>query len=268
MKSIKTTLASLAIVGAMTTGALAAGGGNVKQADIDFSFEGPLGAYDRGALQRGLQVYQNSCAGCHGLKFVAFRSLSEENGPGLTNDQVKAFIAEFGYEVQDPEGEPGDTIPAKTYDYFPAVKSAGAPDMSLLAKARPNGPTHIYSILTGFEDPPECAPEDFDGSYNSAFGSGGIPEECKDEDGKSTIVGSWIGMGQPLYGDDVEYADGREETLENEAADVAQFLMWAAEPTLVERKQAGVRNILFLILFAGLLFFVKRRIWADVKHPE
>jgi len=67
---------------------------------------------------------------------------------------------------------------------------------------------------------------------------------------------------------DVEYADGREATLENEAADVAQFLMWAAEPTLVERKQAGVRNILFLILFAGLLFFVKRRIWADVKHPE
>jgi len=226
MKPIKSALASLAVVCTMTTGALAAGGGNVKHADIDFSFQGPFGAYDRGALQRGLQVYQNSCAGCHGMKFVAFR------------------------------------------DYFPAVKSAGAPDMSLLAKARPNGPTHIYSILTGFADPPECAPEDFDGSYNTAFGSGGIPEECLDENGKSTVVGSWIGMGQPLYGDDVEYADGREATLENEAADVAEFLMWAAEPTLVERKQAGVRNILFLIIFAVLLFFVKRRVWERVKHPE
>ena len=44
--------------------------------------------------------------------------------------------------------------------------------------------------------------------------------------------------------------------------------MWAAEPTLVERKQAGVRNILFLIIFAGLLFLVKQRIWGRLKHPE
>lgn len=265
MKLFKSALASLAIAGAMTTGAFAAGGGNVKHADIDFSFEGPLGAYDRGALQRGLQVYQNSCSGCHGMKFVAFRSLSEENGPGMSEEQVKAFIAEFGYEVEDENGE---LVPAKPYDYFPAVKDAGAPDMSLLAKARPNGPTHIYSILTGFADPPECAPEDFDGSYNTAFGSGGIPEECLDEEGHSTVVGSWIAMGQPLYGDDVEYTDGREATLENEAADVAHFLMWAAEPTLVERKQAGVRNILFLIMFAVLLFFCKQRIWGRLKHPE
>ena len=264
-KLLKSALASLAIAGAMTTGALAAGGGNVKQADIDFPFEGPFGVYDRAALQRGLQVYQNSCSGCHGMKYVAFRSLSEENGPGMSPEQVKAFIAEAGYEVEDENGE---LVPAKTYDYFPEVKDAGAPDMSLLAKARPNGPTHIYSILTGFADPPECAPEDFDGNYNIAFGSGGIPDECKDEAGKSTIVGSWIAMGQPLYGDDVEYADGREASLENEAADVAQFLMWAAEPTLVERKQAGVRNILFLIIFAVMLYFVKQRIWGRVKHPE
>lgn len=265
MKLIKSALASLAIFGAMSTGALAAGGGNVKHADIDFSFEGPFGVYDRGALQRGLQVYQNSCAGCHGMKFVAFRTLSEENGPGMSPDQVKAFIAEAGYEVED---ENGDLVPAKPYDYFPAVTGAGAPDMSLLAKARPNGPTHIYSILTGFAEPPECAPEDFDGSYNIAFGSGGIPDECRDEDGNSTVVGSWIGMAQPLYGDDVDYAGDREATLENEAADVTQFLMWAAEPTLVERKQAGVRNILFLIIFAVLLYFVKQRIWGRLKDPE
>ena len=265
MKLFKSALTSLAIFATMTTGAFAAGGGNVKQADIDFSFEGPFGVYDRGALQRGLQVYQNACSACHGMKFVAFRTLSEENGPGLSEDQVKAFIAEWGYEVEDENGE---LVPAKPYDYFPAVTDQGAPDMSLLAKARPNGPTHIYSILTGFEDPPECAPEDFDGNYNTAFGSGGIPDECRDENGESTVVGSWIGMGQPLWGDDVEYADEREASLENEAADVAQFLMWAAEPTLVERKQAGVRNILFLIIFAGLLFLVKQRIWVRLKHPE
>jgi len=265
MKTIKSTFASLAIACAMaSTSAFAAGGGG-EHADIDFSFDGPLGVYDRGALQRGLQIYQNVCAGCHGMKFVAFRSLAEENGPGMAPDQVKAFIAEAGYEVEDANGE---LVPAKTSDYFPAITNAGAPDMSLLAKARPDGAVHIYSILTGYADAPECAPEDFDGYYNTAFGAGGIPDECKDEHGHSTVVGSWISMAPPLAGGDVEYADGSEASLENESADISQFLMWAAEPTMVERKQAGVRNILFLIIFAALLYFVKQRIWARVKHPE
>jgi ubiquinol-cytochrome c reductase cytochrome c1 subunit len=40
--------------------------------------------------------------------------------------------------------------------------------------------------------------------------------------------------------------------------------MWAAEPKLEERKRMGFRVIVFLIVFAGLLYFVKRKIWAGV----
>jgi len=245
MKMMKSALASLAIACTMATSAFAAGG-DVKHADIDFSFDGPLGVYDRGALQRGLQVYQGVCAGCHGLKFVAFRTLADKNGPGLSEDQVKAFIAEAGYEVED---ETGELAPAKAFDYFPEVTSAGAPDMSLLAKARADGAVHIYSILTGYTG------EEKEVAGTTLYENTAYP-------------GGWINMAPPLEGDDVEYADGREATLENESEDIAQFLMWAAEPTMVERKQAGIRNIIFLIIFAVLLFFVNRRIWASVKHPE
>lgn len=246
MKSIKSALASLALAGSLVTSAAFAAGGDVKHADIEFSFEGPLGTYDRGALQRGLQVYQAVCSACHGMKFVAFRTLADENGPGLSEDQVKAFIAEAGYEVED---ETGELVPAQTYDYFPEIKSAGAPDMSLLAKARADGAVHIYSILTGYT-----------GEEKEVAGT--VLYE------NTAYPGGWINMAPPLYGDDVEYADGREATIENQAEDLSQFLMWAAEPHMVERKQAGVRNILFLIIFAVMLYFVNKRLWASVKHPE
>jgi len=168
------------------------------------------------------------------------------DGPGLTDDQVKAFIAEAGYEVED---ENGDFAPAQTFDYFPEIKDAGAPDMSLLAKARADGAVHIYSILTGYT-----------GEEKEVAGS--VLYE------NTAYPGGWINMAPPLYGDDVEYADGTEATLENQAADLSQFLMWAAEPHLVERKQAGIRNILFLIIFAVMLYFVNKRLWSRVKHPE
>ena len=247
MKMIKSALAALVVMG-FTTSAQAAGGDYVTK-DVDFSFDGPLGVYDRAQLQRGLQVYLNVCAGCHGMKFVAFRTLADENGPGLSVDQVKAIIDEQGFEVQDEAGEPGDTRPAQTYDYFPEIKSAGAPDMSLLAKARAGGPDHIYSVLTGYT-----------GEEKTVAGTTLYENKSYD--------GGWINMAPPLYGDDVEYADGTEASLSNVSKDVSAFLMWAAEPTMVERKQAGLRNILFLLVFAVMLYFVNRRVWSKVKHPE
>ena len=45
--------------------------------DVDFSFEGVFGTYDKQQLQRGLQVFTEVCAGCHGLKHVAYRNLSD-----------------------------------------------------------------------------------------------------------------------------------------------------------------------------------------------
>ena len=231
--------AILALGLALSPVAALASGSASHDVEHEFPFDGVFGAWNQGDLQRGFQVYKEVCAGCHGLRYVAFRHLSEKNGPGFTADQVKAIAAEF--QVADEKGEPGDTRPAIPTDYFPLSAIKTAPDLSLMAKAREAGPSHIYSILTGFTG------EEKDGLYeNTAF------------------PGGWISMAPPLEAG-VEYQDGTAATHEQMAHDVASFLMWAAEPMLVERKSAGLRNILFIALFTVLLWYSNKKLWKPIK---
>jgi len=292
MTKFKTTFLIAALAAGLTGGlsggltggaAMAAGEGLVE--NYDFAFEGPFGSFDQMQLQRGLQVFTENCSACHGLRYVAFRTLADEGGPGLPEDQMRAY-AEF-YEVWDTSLEDGfgDFRTATPADKFPLGGFVGAPDLSLMAKARAGfhgpygtgisqllngmgGPEYIASILTGYADPPACAPEDQEGYYNTAFANGGFPDACKDEDGHHTVPGSWIAMSPPLYGDDVEYADGSSTELDAVAQDVAAFLMWTAEPHLNARKQAGLTGVIFLTVLAALLYLANKRLWAPVKHGQ
>lgn len=256
--------------------ALAAAEGHIE--DVDFSFEGPFGKFDPVQLQRGLKIYHDVCSACHGLEYVPIRTLTDEGGPQLPADQVRAYAAQM--DIYDPEID--DYRAAKPSDHFPGSALENAPDLSLMAKKRAGfhgphgtginqflkgigGPEYIYTLLTSYHEPPECAPEDFPGSYNAAFASGGYPEECKDDKGKHTTPGSWIAMAQPLYGDDVEFADGHSTNLHSEAKDVAAFLMWTAEPKMMARKYAGLTGVLFLTVLAVLLYLTNKRLWAPVK---
>ena len=159
----KLTLSAITALALGTTGAMAAGGAGYVD-DVDFSFEGPFGAFDQNQLQRGLQVYTEVCAGCHGLKYVPIRTLADEGGPHLPEDQVRAY-AEQNFEVFDEELD--DFRPARPTDHFPENTAAGAPDLSMMAKARAgfNGPygtgmaqlfkgmggaEYIHSLLTGY----------------------------------------------------------------------------------------------------------------------
>ena len=254
-----------------------------KVTDYDFSFEGPFGTYDQMQLQRGLQVYTEICAACHGLQYVPMRTLHDEGGPGLPEDQVRAY-AEF-YEVFDEEID--DFRAARPTDHFPGSQLENAPDLSLMAKGRAGfsgpyglginqflkgmgGPEYIASLLTGYtEEVPECALDsDIEGSYNKVFTAGGFPDECKYEDGTHKIEGSWIAMGQPLWGDDVEYEDGTPATIEQSSKDVAAFLMWAAEPKLNARKEAGFVSVIFLTILSVLLYLTNKKIWHGIKHRD
>jgi ubiquinol-cytochrome c reductase cytochrome c1 subunit len=122
--------------------------------------------------------------------------------------------------------------------------------------------------MTGYEEPPECAPEDFDGQYNVAFAAGGYPDECKYENGDHKYPGSWIAMGQPLWGEDVDFDDGHSNDLRNEAEDVAAFLMWTAEPKMMARKQAGLTGVIFLLILSVLLYLTNKRLWAPHKNKD
>lgn len=271
-----------------TVGALASGGGHHYEKQ-DWSFSGPFGKFDKAQLQRGFQIYKEVCSSCHSLKYVAFRNLGDDGALGYSEDQIKALASE--YEVEDGPDSEGDmfTRAAKPFDYFPspfandeAAKSAnnGAvpPDLSLMAKARagdigPNtgitlfndiirlfwhpltvyqeyGPDYIYALLTSYEEvPEELEAEVGDLHYNPAF-----------------INGDKLAMAPPLSDELVEYTDGTPMTTEQYAKDVAAFLMWTAEPKLEERKHVGINALIFLVVFACLLYFTKRKVWSNVDH--
>ncbi len=230
--------------------------------DVDFAHEGPFGRFDQFQLQRGLQVYTEVCSGCHGLKFVPIRSLSDAGGPGIPEDQVRAYAKQF--TVTDKEtGEDREGLPT---DNFPANTGAGAPDLSLMAKARAGfhgpygtginqlvrgmgGPEYIVSILTGYT-----------GEEKEEFGSFFYENKA--------FPGGWIAMAPPLSDDQVTYADGHPATVHHMAEDVASFLMWAAEPKLMARKDAGFVSVIFLAILSTLLFLTNKRIWASAKGKK
>ncbi len=278
----KLTLTAAVALG-LASGAAYAAGSETHIEDFDFSFEGPFGAYDQNQLQRGLQVYTEICSACHGLKYVAYRTLSDEGGPHLPEEQMRAYAAQF--EVFDQallDGE-GDFRPATPADHFGESNLSAAPDLSLMAKARAGfhgpygtginqffkgmgGPEYIASLLTSYEEAPDCAPEDFDGYYNSAFAAGGYPEECKGDHGEHLYPGSWIAMAPPLDDGYVEFADGHSNDLHHASEDVAAFLMWTAEPKMMARKQAGLTGVIFLTVLSVLLYLTNKRLWAPHKN--
>ena len=271
MRAATLTAALLAAGLALGGTAAHAAGGAGEVTDVDFSFEGPFGTYDHLQLQRGFQVFHQVCASCHGMKYVAFRELGREDGPNFPEEQVKAIAAQ--YQVPDLEtDDPGDTRAAVPSDKFPENNMMGAPDLSLIAKARAGfsgpygtginqlvkgmgGPEYIYSLLTSYtgEDQMQAGTVLYE---NTAFAGG-----------------QWINMAPPLYEDGVDYAahgDGEgytppSATREQQAKDVAAFLMWAAEPKMIERKEAGFRNLIWLIILAVLLYFTNKAIWRPVK---
>lgn len=230
--------------------------------NYDFSFEGPFGKFDQNQLQRGLQVYTEICSACHGLQYVPFRTLADEGGPHLPEDQVRAFASEW--EVYDPEIE--DFREAKETDHFPKSALENAPDLSLMAKARAgfHGPygLGINQLLNGMGGP----------EYIASLLTGYTGEE-KEEAGailyeNKAFPGGWISMGPPLWGDDVEFVDGSPTDIESLSMDVAAFLTWTAEPKLMARKQAGFVGVILLSILSVLLYLVNKRIWAPVKGKE
>ncbi|MEP5731385.1 MAG: cytochrome c1 [Sulfitobacter sp.] len=258
----KLTISALIALGLGTSGVMAAGGGDAHVEDFDFSFEGPFGSYDVNQLQRGLQIYTEICSACHGLKFVPIRTLTDEGGPTMPEEQVIEYAKQF--EVFDADLD--DFREASPTDHFPASNLETAPDLSLMAKKRSGfhgpyglginqffkgigGPEYIASLLTGYtgEEKEQAGVTFYE---NTAF------------------PGGWIAMAPPLYGDDVEFADEHSADLHHLAEDVSAFLMWTAEPKMMARKQAGFAGVVFLTLLAVLLYLTNKRIWAPVKRRK
>ena len=221
----------------------------------NWTFEGIFGRYDDLSLQRGLQIYQEICSACHGMKRLRFRELKDL---GFTVDQIKKYSETFDIidgpnelgEMFTRPGEPSDTFvsPYKNKEEAKAsFNGVYPPDLSLLTKAMKNGPDYIYSLLTGYEDPPN----DFElteGLYYNPYHDGKV-----------------IAMPPPLYDDAIEYIDGTNASLHQLSYDIVNFLSWAAEPELEKRKSMGVKVLLFLIVLTALLYVTMKETWSRIE---
>lgn len=216
--------------------------------------QGVFGTYDKASLQRGFQVYKQVCSACHGMKLLSYRNLA---GLGYNEDEIKAIAAE--YTVVDGPNDDGDMFEraARPADRFKSpfandkaarAANGGAlpPDLSLVVKARHNHEDYIFALLTGYQNPP-AGEEGLPGmSWNKYF------------------AGHWISMAPPLVEGAVSYADGTDASVEQMAKDVTQFLAWAGEPHMEERKKMGIKVMLFMFVFAGIMLAAKRKVWAAV----
>jgi len=244
-----------------------------------WSFAGGFGKYDRAQLQRGFKVYKEVCQTCHGLSLLSFRNLADPGGPEFSPAQAAAIAAD--YKVQDGPNDQGEMFErnGRLADRFPPPSTwkneaqartlyngTVPPDMSVLAKARSyergfpwflidalpffqyqeHGVDYVVALLKGYKDPPQGFQLPAGGNYNEFF------------------PGHSIAMPPPLTDGRVEYTDGTPNTLDQQAKDVAAFMMWAAEPHLEARKRVGFQVMIFLLIFAGLMYFTKKKVWRDV----
>lgn len=221
----------------------------------NWPFDGFFGRFDQSSIQRGFQVYREVCAGCHGIKYIAYRDLANV---GFTTDEIKSIASE--YEVIDgpnDEGEMFDRL-AKPSDKFVGpylndkearVANNGAypPDLSLITKARAGGADYLYNLLNGYKDPPENLDINDGMYYNTIY------------------PGNQIAMPMPIVDEIVEYEDQTPATQDQIIRDVTSFLVWTAEPELEERKILGIRVLIFLIIITLMLLAVKRKVWKDVE---
>ena len=220
----------------------------------EWSFEGITGTFDRGALQRGYQVYSEVCSGCHSMKLLYYRDLIDI---GFSEDQVKAIASEFTViDGPNDEGEmfERDARPADRFvspylnDNEERANNNGAypPDLSVITKAKKDGANYIYNLLLGYKDPPADM-EVGEGMYYNIY-----------------MAGNQIAMPQPIYDESVDYADGTNNSAEQLAEDLVVFLTWAAEPELEVRKNLGIKVILFFIVLGFIIFLAKNHLWREV----
>jgi ubiquinol-cytochrome c reductase cytochrome c1 subunit len=234
---------------------------NTEYLKTNWSFKGIFGTFDRASLQRGYQVYQEVCSGCHSVQHLSYRNLSEKGGPEFSIEEAKAIAAQF--EVEDGPNSDGEMfmragrLSDKFVKPYPNVQASTAandgaypPDMSVLAKARAGGEDYIYSLLLGYEEAPSGFELD-DGVYYNKY-----------------MPGNKIKMSAPLSDGLVEYSDGIQPTTAQMAKDVTTFLVWASEPHLESQHRMGFKVIIYLIILFTLVYMSKQKVWSRFGSKE
>ena len=279
---LRKALVLAAVLGLSLAGSVHAATTALEPQDVHWGFEGPFGTFDTEQLQRGYKVYHDVCSSCHAMGLMHYFDLGTAGAPFYDpkypkpndNPRIKAIAADF--KVPDIDPDTGDAIQraATPADVFrnPFANEAAArasnggalpPDLTLITKARDGGPRYVYSLLTGYANPPAGLTVPAGKSYNPYFagdltaqwhGSGPVPK------------GGLIGMPFQLTPNRVSFDDGTKAGTHQEAYDVVAYLAWASDPHQVERKQIGFSVIIYLLILAGIVFASYRRVWRRIEH--
>ena len=198
-------------------------------------FEGIFGTFDRQAAQRGAQVYFEVCSACHSNHNLYYRNLKDI---GFSEAEIKQLAQK--YTVKDGPNAEGEMFdrPALPSDRFvspyPNEEAARAAnngaypvDLSLIIKARHDGPNYVFSLLSGYQEAPAMPP--------------------------------------PLTQGQVTFSDNTPATVEQMAKDVVVFLQWAAEPEMEHRKSMGLKVMIFLLVFTVFFYMAKKKIWKNLS---
>ncbi|KAG7162085.1 Cytochrome c1-like 1 [Homarus americanus] len=261
----KAVLAAMGVLGGGAAGVAYALNESVKASELElhtshfpWPHDGIFSSFDHASIRRGYEVYKNVCAACHSMKYIAFRNLI-----GVSHTEAEAKEEALGVQIPDGPDDEGHMFerPGKLSDYFPnpyvndeaaraANNGALPPDLSYITSARHGGEDYIFSLLTGYCDPPAGVSVREGLYYNPYF------------------VGGAIGMAQALYNEVLEYSDGTPATSSQMAKDVATFLKWASEPEHDERKKMALKSMMMFSLLFVISYYIKRHKWTVLKSRK
>ncbi len=197
---------------------------------------------NRAALQRGAQTFINYCVSCHSAEFMLYTRMAQDLG--LTPEQVLANMVFNGGDINQTMRV------AMTKEDGAAWFGKAPPDLSLAARSR--SPEWLYGYLRSFYlDPARPF-----GVNNTVFPDVAMPHVLVDLQGTQTLQEGHLKPGSPGNLNPGEY--------DAMIRDLVNFMVYLGEPAKLVRYGLGVKVMLFLLVFAGLAYMVKREYWRDV----
>jgi len=224
-------------------------------------YKAPIDINDKESLRRGAKAFADYCYSCHAASFMRFNRIAKDL------EMPEHDVREMMIHTRGKKGEPtkiGDLMKVSmTDDYAINAFGTAVPDLSLIARAR--GADWVYSYLRSFYVDP-YRPTGFN---NAVFPDVGMPH----------VLWSLQGLQEPVYktvvhGDiEVEELEGFEQIQAGKLSrveydmflgDLTNFMVYVAEPVQIERRSMGWKVLLFLVVFFGFAYALKKEYWKDV----
>jgi len=214
------------------------------------------------SLQRGARNFMSYCSGCHSLKYMRYSRLAEDLK--ISDELRDQFIVKPGDKFSDYIKAPMPAADAQ--DWF----GKAPPDLSLVARSR--GSDWIFNFLTTFYADPASRQT---GVNNLQLPGTAMPHVLASVQGVQNAV--WRDVehkgedGKPATSHEFEKFEAgvvgnlTPAQYDEFVRDTVNFLQYVSDPSQLERQGLGVWVVLFLLMFTGIAYMLKKEYWKDVR---